>query len=80
MNGALALDVADNLRHSVFGRNQNHHVHMIGHQMAFLDPAVLLFGQSPKHLSKMLAYMSEQRLLSALGNKNDVIFAAFRVV
>src|SRR5258707_3131086 len=36
MNRALPLDVTDDLRDRVLGRDRNHHVHVIGHQMPFL--------------------------------------------
>ena len=45
-NRAFALDEADHLGNRVFRRDRDQHVHMIGHQMAFLDPAFRLWAKS----------------------------------
>jgi|SRR5215471_14537874 len=45
----LAFDIADHLCDRVFRWDRDHHVDMIGHEMALLDPAFLLCGQFAKH-------------------------------
>jgi hypothetical protein len=45
VNCALPFDVADDLRHRVLWRDRDHHVHMVGHKMPFLDLALLLLCQ-----------------------------------
>src|SRR5947207_12490742 len=37
----IADNIADHLRHGVFWRGRNHHVHVIAHEMPLLDPAFL---------------------------------------
>jgi hypothetical protein len=44
---------------------------MIRHQMAFLDPTLLLFGQLPEHLTQMLPQLSVQHLAATLGDKHS---------
>jgi hypothetical protein len=44
--------------------------------MALLDPTFLLRSQLVKDLPKVLSYMPKQRLPPALGNEDDVVFAA----
>jgi len=75
MDGAFALDVPDHLRNRVFWRYRYHHVNMIGHQMALLDPALLLHRQSAEYLTEMLPQLAVERLPAALGNENDMVFA-----
>ena len=81
MNGALPLDVPDDLRHRVFRWYRNQHVHMIEHHMAVLYPAFLLLGKPAQHLAEVSPNVPEQRFLAAFRNENDMIFAVpFRVV
>jgi|SRR5579875_1464823 len=47
MDRALPLDIPNHLRHRVLGRNRDHHVHVVGQQMPFFDPALLLPAQPP---------------------------------
>jgi hypothetical protein len=72
--GALSLDEADHLRNGVLGRDRDHHVNVIGHQMSLLDPALLLLSQPTEYLSKVLPQLDIQRLSSAFGNENNVVF------
>ena len=58
-----------------FGRYRNHHVHVISHQMAFLNAALFLRRQCPKHLSEMLPQFPVQHLPSELRYEYDVVFA-----
>src|SRR3954453_8003804 len=66
VDGALAFDKTHHLRHRIFGWDRDHHMHMIRHQMAFLDLAFLLPCQSPQDLPKVSAQLTIQRLPSAL--------------
>src|SRR5665213_618880 len=72
---AFPLDEADHLCHGVFRWDRYHHVHMIGHQMPFLDRAFLLLGQSAEHLPQVAAQLRIQRLPAAFGNEHDMVFA-----
>ena len=75
MDCAFALDEPDNLRHFILGRDRNHHVHVIGHQMPFLDLRLFLCGKLVKHLSEVAAKFPVQRFAPPFRNKDDVIFA-----
>jgi hypothetical protein len=44
VDGTLSLDKAHHLRHRVFRRNRDQHVHVVRLQMALLDPTFLLRG------------------------------------
>jgi hypothetical protein len=46
VNRTLSLDIPNQLRHRILRRDRDHHVHVIGHQMPFLDPTLLLRSQS----------------------------------
>jgi hypothetical protein len=52
---ALALYIADHLRHGVFRRYRDQHVHMIAQQMTLFDPDLSLLSQPAKDLSQMLS-------------------------
>ena len=75
MDRAFALDEPDHLRHGVFRRDRDQHVHVIGQKMAFLDPTFLLLSQLSEHFSEMPSQLNVQRLPAELGNENNVIFA-----
>jgi hypothetical protein len=60
VDGALAFDVADNLRHRIFWRYRDHHVHVVRHQVAFLDPAFLLRRQTAQDLAEIRSHLAEQ--------------------
>ena len=75
MDRALALDVPHYLRHRVFRRYRDHHVHMIRHQMPFLDPAFLLLRQLLEHLPEVSPQLAVQRFPATLGNENYVVLA-----
>lgn len=81
MDRALALDIPNHLRHRVLRRYRYHHVHVIRHQVPFLNPAFLLQRQLAKYLSKVLPQLPVQRLSPTLRNEYHVVFALpFRVV
>jgi hypothetical protein len=75
MNGALAFDVADHLRYGALRGNRNHHVHVVAHQVPFLDPALLLPRQLVEHLAEVLPKLRVERLPAALRDEHDMIFA-----
>ena len=75
MDGALALDIPDDLRHSVFRRNRDQHMHMVGHEVAFLYLALLPSGEVSEHLAQMLPQLSVQCLSPALGNEDHMVLA-----
>jgi hypothetical protein len=54
MDRALPLDKPDHLRHRVLRRDGDQHVDMIGQQVAFFDPALLLLRQLPEYLPNVL--------------------------
>jgi len=62
-NRAFALDEAG---HRVFRWDCDQHMDMIGHQMAFLDPAFPPPGQAVKYGSEVLLDFSEDRFLTVL--------------
>jgi len=75
VDSALALDVPNHLRNRILWRDRNHHMDVIRHQMAFLDPARLLHRQSAEHFPKMMPQLAVKRLPAALGNEHHMIFA-----
>ena len=75
MDRTLALDKADNLRDSVLWWDRDHHMHMIRHEMTFLDAALLLYGQLAEHLAQVTSQLHIQRLPAALGNEHHLVFA-----
>jgi hypothetical protein len=76
--GALSLNVPDHLRHRVFRRDRNHHVHVIRQQVPLFDPAFFLRSKLAEYLTEMLSQLHIQRLSSTLGNEYDVVYAEFR--
>jgi hypothetical protein len=54
---------------------------MIGHHVAFQDPAFFLLRQPPKNASQILPHRTKKRFLATLRNEDNVKFAVpFRVV
>jgi hypothetical protein len=75
MDRALSLDETLHLRYCILGRYGDHHVNMIGQQMAFFDPTFFLLGQLSKHLLQVLPQVPIKNLPKTLGDKNDVVLA-----
>jgi len=67
MDRTLALDVTNNLRHSIFRWDRDHHVIIIGHQMPLFDPALLLGGKLPENLTEVTPQISIQSWLRLFG-------------
>lgn len=51
----LCFDVPHNVRHRIFRRYRNHHMHMVGHQMPFFYPTLFVLRQSPRNTSPRCA-------------------------
>lgn len=75
MDAALAFDVPDHLGDNVFGRDGDHHVHVIGQEMPALDPALLLLRQGAECLAEMRMQRLVECLPTLLRNKEYVMFA-----
>jgi hypothetical protein len=48
-------------------------MHVIGHNMPFLNPTLLLFRQTPEHIAEICFYLPEDRLLAVFRDENTVI-------
>jgi hypothetical protein len=72
---ALALDVPDDLRHGIFRRNRQKHVHAIGHEMPFLDLRFPLQRELAEHLAQVSAKLPIQPLAPTFRDEDYVIFA-----
>ncbi len=75
VNRTLALDESHHFRYCILGWNRDHHVHVVRHQMTFLNPALLLFGEAPEYLAQVLAKAAVKRLAATLRYENHVLFA-----
>ena len=73
MDRTFPLDESNHLRYCIFRRYRYHHMHMIRHQVAFLDQALLLPRQTMKDLSHPLANLTKQYLLTVFRDKYDVL-------
>jgi hypothetical protein len=59
----------------MLGWDRDHDVHMIGEKMTFLNAALLLLGQSSKHLAQMLTQIAIKHLPATFRDKNNVVLA-----
>ena len=50
-------------------------MHVVRHQMTFLNPALLLLGEAPEYLAQVLPKTAVQRFATAFGNENHMVFA-----
>ena len=71
----LALDEADHLRHRIFRWDRKQHVHVIGHQMPFLNFRVLLKRELAEHFAQMPSQLLIQRLSPTFRDEDNMIFA-----
>jgi RecG-like helicase len=46
---------------------------MVGHQVAFLDPTLLLLGQPLEHFAQVFPQLNIQRFAATLGDKHHVM-------
>src|SRR5262249_2291216 len=74
MDRALALDVTDDVRHRELRRDRQHHVDVVGHDVALLHTALLLLGKLAEHRTEMFAKLPEKRLASILRDEHHVEF------
>jgi len=72
MNRTLSLDVPDHFRNRVLWWNLDQHMDVIGHQMPFHDPTVLLSRQLMHDISQILTDLAEDRLLPVLRDEDDM--------
>ena len=75
MDRALALDEPNDLRDRVFGRDRDHHVDVIDHQMPLQDFTFLLPRQPLEYFAQMRPQPDIERLSPELRDEHDVIFA-----
>ena len=72
---ALPLHVAHHLRDRVLRRDRHQHVHVVGHQVAFLHATRLLLRKPPEHSPEVFSQLSVQRLASVLRDEHHVVLA-----
>ena len=72
---ALAFQKTQNTRNTVFGRNGNEHMDVIGHQSALFDHAFLLLRQPMKHVLQVSSDHPLEDFLAILGCKNNMVLA-----
>ena len=62
MHRALALDVTDHVRDRELRRNREQHVHVVDHQVPFLDPAFLVLRKRAQDRTEFSLDGAEDRL------------------
>lgn len=72
---AFAFDETDNCAHLVLGRNGYQHVNMVGPDVPFLDPALLLARQFMEHAAEILPQQSEQTPAAVFRYEHHMILA-----
>ena len=70
---ALAFDVPDDAGDAVLRRNLDQDVDMVGHQVPFVDDAVLLPGKFVKDRAQLDAQWPVELFLPVFRDKNDVV-------
>src|SRR5580692_1826105 len=81
VDGALPLDEPDDLRDRILRWNRQQHVHVIRHQVSFLDGAFLLLRKRSKNSAEVASEFEIQRLSAVLRDEHDVVLAfPFRVI
>ena len=70
---ALAFDVPDDAGDAVLRRNLDQDVDMVGHQVPFVDDAVLLAGKFVKDRAQLDAQWPVELFLPVFRDKNDVV-------
>ena len=69
---ALALDAPDDLRDRMPRRDRDHHMHMVGHKVPLLDPALLLLRKLPEDLAKVAPQLAVQHFSPIFLDEHDV--------
>jgi hypothetical protein len=72
IDGAFPFDVPDHLRYRVLRWDRYQHVNMIGHHVAFQDPAFFLLRQAPKNASQIPPHGTKKRFLATFRNEDNV--------
>jgi hypothetical protein len=72
MDRALPFDEPDHLRDRVLRWNFDQHMDVIGHQMPFHDPTILLSRQLMHDISQILSDPAEDCFLPVLRDENDM--------
>src|SRR5258707_4789692 len=75
MNRALPFDVPNGLRHRVLRRNRDQHVHVVSHQVPFLNSAFPLLRKRSKYRPEVPSKFSLEHLSSALLVKDNMVLA-----
>ena len=75
VDGALPLDVPEDLRHRILRGNGEQHVDMVQLEMALLHHALALLGQFAQHRAEVLAQLGVQGLAAVLGNPDNMVLA-----
>ena len=73
MDGTLPLDEPDHLRYRILRRYRDQYVHVVGHQVPFQNPALLLLRQLPEYLPKVRPQLLVDDLPPTFRNEDDVI-------
>jgi hypothetical protein len=71
----VSLSLSIDLRHGIFRRNRQQHVHVIGHEMPFLDLRFPLQRELAEHLAQVSAQLPIQPLAPTFRDEDHVIFA-----
>jgi hypothetical protein len=72
---SIAADEIHRRCHGILWRDRDHHVHMVGQKMPFLNPTIFLLGTLSQHLAQTHAQLSVQHLAPAFRNENNVALA-----
>ena len=74
-DGALPFHKPDHRRHRVLGGNRDAHVHMVRHQVAFDDLALLLPSQRVENRTQLPTRLAEDRFPPSFGHEHNVVLA-----
>ena len=75
VDGTFALDETNHLRHAIFGRDADQHVHMVYHKVAFHYLTLPLHGELSENLAQMFSELFMESLPSVLGNPYYMVLA-----
>jgi hypothetical protein len=75
VDGTFALDETNHLRHAIFGRDTDHHVHLVYHKLALQYPALPLHGELSEDLAQMLSELLIESLPAVLRNPYYMVLA-----
>ena len=75
MNRTLAFHIPHHLSHCILGRDGDQHMHMVGLQVSFQHPALLLPGQIMQHVAKVFPELAIEHLPPAFRDPHDMELA-----